>query len=395
MTRRTEEIAGTPTVTASALTARLAAATALVGVTALSAWLLARATGSLPHLLPDYAQWQDQAYRTVPQFLRWCLGDLTEAQFYKSGIGALGLLAGAWLAHRGWRAGKRWAGFPICGGSGLWPWVLASASLGVLLSNLVWGASIPATGAWQPTFVPFVSVPPAIVLVYGAGTAVALTGAVLGALLTTPIALLIVNLVCYPLHLPAVIGSVTSMWIGALLAFGLCRHLPWMRRPAPAPAMAAPVHHGPVWVVRRVLADFTEAPFYGNELATLGLVAGTVLSYLLNPATPAYGSGLLPAMLTAQTLAATVAVLVYRRCWARHGWYPTFVPVVSVAPAAVLAYGATVPAIVLGPVLGALAGPPLAAAIARRLPASLPPFIGCVAAMTVCGLAILPLLGLL
>src|SRR5690606_24834253 len=157
------------------------------------------------------------------------------------------------------------------------------------------------TGQWQPTFVPFVSVPPAVVLVYGAGWAVAATGAVLGAALTTPTALALVNWVCVPLELPNVVGNVTAMWVGAILAFLICRHLPWMPRPLIAVgggkaegAKPDEPRQGPVWVVRRVLADFTEAPFYGNEIASIGLIAGTVAAYLLNPATPAYGSGLLP-----------------------------------------------------------------------------------------------------
>ncbi|WP_329253214.1 hypothetical protein OG417_10305 [Actinoallomurus sp. NBC_01490] len=104
---------------------------------------------------------------------------------------------------------------------------------------------------------------------------------------------------------------------------------------------------------------------------------------------------MLPALLTAQVIAATVGVLVYRRRWAEDGWYPTFVPVVSVAPATVLTYGSTVQAVVAGAVLGALAGPPLAAWISRRLPADFHPFIGNVVSMTVCTLVAIPLLGAL
>lgn len=366
---------------------------ALFGVTAGLALLLARVTGSLPHVLSAYDEWQEHAYHHIPQFLRWVLGDTTEAQFYKSALGGLGLLAGGWIAHAGWRRGRRWAGFAVSGGSGLWPWVTAAALLGLLLSNLAWGWMIPATGAWQPTFVAFVSVPPMVVLTYGAGWRVAVTGAVLGAALTTPAALLLVNLVCVPLGQPAVLGSVTAMWVSALIAFPLCRRLPWLPRPVPPPAAERTVpRQGPAWVVRRVLADFTEAPFHGNEIASLGLLAGTVLTYLLNPLTPVYGSGLLPALLTAQVLTATLGVLVYRRQWARHGWYPTFVPVVSVAPAVLLTYGPTWPAMLSGAVLGALAAPPLAAFASRRIPLGVHPCAGNTFAMTVCTGVLVPLL---
>ncbi|HEX2133654.1 MAG TPA: hypothetical protein VHH15_19080 [Actinophytocola sp.] len=369
---------------------------ALVAGTAGLAILLARLTGSLPHILPGYAAWQEQAYRRIPEFLWWCLGDTTEAQFFKTGLGGVGLLVGGWIAHAAGKRHRRWAGFPISAGTGLWPWVTTSALLGLLLSNLAWGWTLTTTGMWQPTFVVFVSVPPAVVLTYGAGWRVATTGAVLGAALTTPTALVLVNFVCYPLGLPAVLGNVTAMWVSALLAFPLCRRLPWLPPPVAAPsAPAAAPRQGPAWVARRVLADFTEAPFHGNEIASLGLLVGTVLTYLLNPLTPVYGSTLLPALLTAQVLTATLGVLLYRHQWARHGWYPTFVPVVSVAPAAVLTYGPTVPAILSGAVLGALTAPPLAAFVSRYLPAGVHPFAGNVFSMTVCTAAVIPLLGLL
>ncbi|HWD06235.1 MAG TPA: hypothetical protein VG674_27720 [Amycolatopsis sp.] len=374
---------------------RWAAGGALVVVTAGLTLLLARAAGSLPHLLGDYPAWQDQMYRRIPQFLRWFVGDTTEAQFFKTGLGGLGLLGGGWLAHVAAKRGSRWAGFPIAAGTGLWPWLTGAALAGLLLSDLVWGWTIPATGEWQPTFVAFVSVPPAIVLTYGRGWRVAATGAALGVLLPTPIAIGLVQFGCYPLGLPSVIGNVSGMWIGALVAFPLCRLLPWLPKPLAAPAAPVdPPRQGPVWVLRRVLADFTEAPFHGNELASAGLIAGTVVTFLLNPQTPVYGGGLLPALLATQVLTSTVGVLVYRRSWARHGWYPTFVPLVSVAPAVVLTYGATVQAVVIGAVLGALIAPPFAAFVSRKLPAVIHPFVGNVFSMAVCTLVIVPVLGL-
>ena len=90
---------------------------------------------------------------------------------------------------------------------------------------------------------------------------------------------------------------------------------------------------------------------------------GVLLATALNALSPAYGSGLLAEILTAQALAAAIGVVVWRRQWIAKGWYPTYIPVVSVAPAAVLAYGGTATAIVGGALLGALLGPPLAAAL--------------------------------
>jgi hypothetical protein len=86
-------------------------------------------------------------------------------------------------------------------------------------------------------------------------------------------------------------------------------------------------------------------------------------------------------LLIAQILTAALAVTLWHRQWARYGWYPTFVPVVSIAPATVLAFGGTIQSVVVAAVLGAVIGPPLAAAVARRLPADFHPFIGNVISM--------------
>ncbi|GAA3938542.1 hypothetical protein [Actinoplanes auranticolor] len=364
---------------------------------------LSSARSTFTNLAAGYQLWPGNYSQVWPWF-RWIVGDTTEAGFQKDALAGVLMLMGAAIAHWGAGRGKRWAGFALSGGIGLFPWMAGSAFLGLLVSNAAWGWTIAVSGMWQPTFVPFVSLPSALVLVYGRGWAVALTGAVLGAGLTTPIALLLVNFVCRPTGLPNVVGTTTGMGVSALIAFPLCRSLPWLPRSAvsatreagpdcPERGSAVPVHQGPFWVARRTLADFTEAQFYGNEWAGVGLIAGTLLSYGLNPGLPAYGSGLVPQLLTAQVLTAVLGVALWRRQWAERGWYPTFVPVVSIAPAVVLTYGGTVPAVLAGAVLGALVGPPLSIFIARGLPAGFHPFIGNVMSMAAGTALIVPLLG--
>ena len=382
---------------------------ALAALMAAAGVLLALALGALRPLLasvlPGDENWNGD-YADVGQMVRWIVGDTTEAPFYKSALSGVVMLVGAALGQWAYVTRRRWRGFEIAYGTGLWPWLTVSALLGLVLSNLVWGWTIGYFDAWQPTFVPFVSVPPAVVLVYGRGWRVTLTGAVLGPLLTTPVSILIVNEICVPFALPSVVGNTGGMAIGALFAFAVCRVLPWMPQPMSPPDDPTPEHHDPAspplssttrrgWVPRRILADFTEAQFYGNEWASAGLLLGVVVAFLLNPVLPVYSSGLLPALLAAQVLSAAIAVPLWRSRWAQAGWYPSFVPVVSVAPACVVTFGGSVQAIVAGAVLGALAGPPLAATIARRLPADFHPFIGNVASMAICTAVIVPLLKLL
>lgn len=374
----------------------------MFGAIALVIWL------SFTHRASWLAHWPDYSHMVsnLPQpsaWLRWVLGDISEVAFYKHEFASIGLLAGAYLAYRANRTGKAWQGFPICYGSGLWPWLVTSSLLGLLLSNLLWGWTVTAT-AWQPTFAAFVSLPAAMVLMFGGGWKVAINGAVMGALLVTPACLLIVNYVCNPFGLPVVIGNVSGMAVASVIAFLICRYQPGLVKPQASAEPSEPPRaslpaktpdYGVVWTLRRILADFSEAPFFGNEWASLGLIAGALLAYSLSPMSPAYGSGLLPQLIGAQALTSALGVVIWRRQWILRGWYPTYVPLVSVVPAALLTYGDSWQVIVSSALLGALIAPPLACAIAKRVPADMHPFIANVLSMAISTVLIIPFIGLL
>lgn len=346
---------------------------------------------------PDYAALAASLDQPLSR-LRWIIGDISEVAFYKHELPALGLLLGAALAHWAHVRGYRWQGFAICYGTGLWPWLFTSSLLGLLLSHALWGWTL-ASGTWQPTFVAFVSLPAAMVLLFGGGWRVTLTGAMLGALLVTPASLLLVNYLCYPLQLPVVIGNVGGMALASVLAFSLCKYLPSLVRdalPAVTPqAIARKPDYGVVWTLRRVLADFSEAPFFGNELASLGLLLGVLLAYVLAPGAPAYGSQLVIQIVAGQALASLVGVLFWRRQWMARGWYPTYIPIVSIVPAAVLTLGGQWQVVVTSAVLGALIAPPLAVAISQRLPGHIHGYVGNVLSMAISTLGIVPLVALL
>ena len=374
----------------------------LIGTALLITWL------SFTYRTTWSAHWPDYSHMvtSLPEpsaWLRWIIGDISEVAFYKHEFASIGLLAGAYLAYWANRTGKAWQGFAISYGSGLWPWLVTSSLLGLLLTNLLWGCTVTAT-SWQPPFAAFVSLPAAMVLIFGGGWKVAINGAIMGAVFVTPLCLLIVNYVCNPLGLPVVIGNVMGMAVASVGAFLLCRYVPglvksyWSATPAtaaPSPVVAKTPDYGVVWTLRRVLADFSEAPFFGNEWASLGLIAGALLAFTLNPTSPVYGTGLLPQLLAAQALTSLIGVLIWRRHWMALGWYPTYVPLVSVVPAAVLTHGGSLEVIVMGALLGALIAPPLACAISKRLPSYMHGFIGNVLSMAISTLLIIPFIGLL
>jgi len=360
-------------------------------------------------LIFPFDTWLAEAPDNALYRFLWLIGDFTEAEFYKSLLGGIGILTFAFLAYVLDRSESRWRGFPISYGTGLWPWILVSSLIGLGISVVLFGSLL--SGGWVPTFVPFVSVPAGVVFVYGRGWKNALTGGILGGLITFPIAYLIITYVLTPLSLPPVIGNVTGMWVGAIIVFELCRFLPWMNREEAPPEgedipeteVAAEFREPPPpedptskrgWFGRRVLADFSEAQFYGNELASAGLILGTLLSWVLNPSHPAYGSGLLPAILLSQILASAVGVFLYYERWRELEWYPTFVPVVSIAPAVVLTFGGTMQSVLAGAILGAIAGPPVAQFVISRIPGHWHLFIGNTFSMALCTATIVPLLAL-
>jgi ENTS family enterobactin (siderophore) exporter len=336
----------------------------------------------------------------VPAFVGWTLQSISEPQFSIVSYAGVGLLIGGWFGHIAHRRRWRIGGFTQACGTGLWPAVTVAALASLVLSNLMWGWTL-AAGQWQPLFVPIASIAPAVVVAYGPAKHVVATAAVLGALIATPVALVLVNLMCRPLALPLVIGVTGAMALAAAPAFILCKHLPWMPSPwawrtvASQEQASDPARHGVTWILRRALADFTEAQFFGNEWASAGIIAGALVGWLTVPNVVAYGTGLLLPILAAQAVSALIGVVVWRSQWKREGFYPTFVPIVSVAPAAVLTLGWTPVAVLAAVVLGALTGPPLAAWISKRLPEGWHPYVGNVASMALTTLVVVPPISLI
>ncbi|MDR1321152.1 MAG: hypothetical protein LBK56_06960 [Gracilibacteraceae bacterium] len=345
-------------------------------------------------VLFDFNTWLAAAASEPLYRFLWLIGDITEPQYYKSVIGGVLTMVFALTAWLLQRAGNKLGGNVMCGSVKTWPWLVFASFLALFISVYLYGDNLDK-GAWIPTFVPFVSIPGAVVLVYGPSLKNALTGGIIGGLVTFPISYWTIEWLWKPLELHVVLGNVAGMWIGGILVLELCRVLPWMKLPPPA----APVgvdekaflnKAGVFWFVRRTLADFTESHYYANELASIGMIAGTLLSWALNPAHPGYGSGLFPAILCSQFLTAATGIFLFANEYKTQGWFPTFTPIVSVAPAIVLTFGGTMQSILFGALIGALFTPVVAALINRSIPPHWSGMIGCTCSMMICsGIAIM------
>ncbi|MDR2077315.1 MAG: hypothetical protein LBP61_10380 [Desulfovibrio sp.] len=359
-------------------------------------FLMKAVQSALPSVLFDYALWWKEIEHSALYRFLWMIGDATEPHFHKTLLGGLGVTVGSFIAYRLDKARSPKAGTPVCYGTGLWPWVFASSVFSLGLSILLFGGLRNEDG-WVPTFVPYVSVAGCVILLYGGGMANMLTGAFFGALLTVPITLFLRQYVCLPMNLPGVIGSVSGMWLGGILVFELCHILPWMRKLPPPPgehnagaaAVTAMKRERPnEFFVRRMIADYSEPMFVGNEIAGACLILGSMLTWLLSPNQPYYGTGWFPALIFCQIITGAIALYAYWPGWRDGDFFPSFVPVVSVAPGVVLAHGPSLFVIVCSAVLGGLLSPPVANMANRCIPAHWHPMIGFTFSMAFCTLVV-------
>lgn len=295
-----------------------------------------------------WAPWESSATPTIASLAALFFADLATPQFYGTVGAGIGLLAGvavsAALARR--RAGRSTANVS---------WVIAGSLASLALSDL---ALAPvAVGQGVPSFVPLVSAAPALVLHYGGGARRTLVFAFLGALTTSPLAVILVPVLGH-LGLPAVVGSTLAMAAGTMLAF-LVAPL-WERRPAALPsARPAAALASATTTARSVLRDFSAAQFLSDEWASVGLLVGATL------AVAASGSQFfeLATVVGYQAIASIVGVVIWRK---RIGVAAaTYIPVVSVAP---IAASLTSPSTGIAlTVLSGIAAAPLAAALTRAI----------------------------
>lgn len=310
--------------------------------------------------------------------LAWFLMDFTEPQFYASAFAGAGAILGGAVAYVLARRKSRLAGFSVCYGAyRMFPWVLASQLISLALTIFVFrsidGFDAAGDVTFVATFIPIVAAPPAAMLLYGPSIPALLVSSVLAGLMCSPSAMWIAAHVTGPLGLPGVVANVAAMAVTGFAIFIVLRALPWVEkvpvrdaRPTLTPVEGV---RGTGWFLRRVLAEFSEAPFYGNEVASAVMFAGLVLGLVLCPGHAVNGSvQALPEVVLSQVVTAAVGVFLYAGKFSGGGWYATYVPVVSTGPACVLALGSSVPVALFAGAFGGILGGPIAELISTWLP---------------------------
>lgn len=321
----------------------------------------------------------------------WLVMNFTEAEFFAGFFASLFIILGGFVAWRLDVKGSSKAGFPVAYGSNVWPWVFAAQIISVFIANFVMGYTrfFNEGYTWLPTFISVVGIAPAIMLLYGPSLSALLTSSILAGIVSFPVAFWISNNIIPVLEVPGVVANVFTMAITGIFVTAICKALPWVKKKEPKPIKRMEKSkedtlkemESPTWFVRRVLADFTEAQFYGNEIAGAFVIIGVILDWVLNMNHGAYGSGVIPAILLSQFIGSAVGVFLYFNKYVENGWYATFVPVVSVGPACVLMFGGTIKVAVVAGILGGIIGGPLAEFICKKLPDGYHPTIGNVTSM--------------
>ena len=308
--------------------------------------------------------------------IAWLFMNFTEPQFYAGVFSGAAVILGGIVAWILAMKNSKYAGFDICyGSSSLFPWVLASqllsAGLAIFVYRYINLFNLPNT-TWIATFISIVGAPPSIMLLYGGSITTLLTASILGGLMCAPVATWISSAIVGPLGIPGVVANVLTMAITGTIICYICKVLPWIKavpvKPHRKAAAPADDVYSAKWFVRRCLAEFSEAQFYGNEVAGIFVIVGAVIDWVVSAELPAYGGGLLPGILLSQFIGAAVGVLLYTCKFEDGGWYATYVPVVAVGPACVLMFGGSIPVAVFAGVLGGILGGPVADYFSTKLP---------------------------
>ena len=349
------------------------------------------------NLIPDYATWfKECAEGNVLAKIAYAISDWGDPDFQKTVLGTIlmwvGCLIGLYMGK------KSKCTFGVCYGSGLFWQVLIAQAIASVGSVFLYHSLFLVEGAaFVPTFIAVPSFAPAIVLKFGGEWQKILTAGIMGIFMGCPFAYFVnVNFVT-PLGLPGAVAWVTPMIVSGYVSIEVCKYLPWMARqesdPPAAPAKESGeilgVANAPVmnneWFIKRVFADFSEPIFYGNEWAGFLFVVGGIITIFLNPANPNYGDGRgYFVILASQILCSAIGVFVYWHRYYELGWYNTFVPIASLTPAFVLAYGTDIHVVIVGALIGGIFMPPVADWIARTIAKDHHGYIGSVFSMFVC-----------
>ena len=328
--------------------------------------------------------------------LIWMIMNFTEPQFYAGVISSLSIILGGFVAWRLSVRKSKYTGFEVCYGMGnMWPWVFASQILSLITAIFLLNFTrFFAEGfKWLPTFITVAGVSPSLMLIYGPSYRALFASSILGGLLSFPIAFWIMTNIIPVLDVPGVVGNVLTMAITGIIIGQIFKSIPWIKK-APIKYIEKDIliedekekykkMHKPSWFVRRVIADFSEAQFYGNEVAGIFILIGVSIEWMINPSLLTSAALAIPEIVLSQFIGSSVGVLLYFNKYVEYGWYATYVPVVSAGPACVLMFGGNLEIAIIAGTLGGIFGGPIAEYFTKKIPQDIHPTVANVTSMAI------------
>lgn len=286
-------------------------------------------------------------------YVAWFFADLTEGSFLASMPASIALVAVGFVAAALERKGSVYAGTGVDGSGKIFTAMFFATVASLILGQILFN-SFFATG-WIPTFATVLTVQ-AFIIFYGVSWKKLVTVILVGTVLTFPACYLLLQYVVSPLGLPLFIAVSAGVAIVVPVCSAIYRLMPWMERnpgnaPAEPPTGKRFSGRQNSFFVHRVFGDIGNLVIWGSSYATIGMYIGAIISWVLNPESVAYGSGVFPTLMFAQIITAACAIFVWWPKWKEGGWAFTFAGVVFVS-AILCTYPAAwqiiIPTIVIG-----------------------------------------------
>ena len=240
---------------------------------------------------------------------------------------------------------------------------LARTNLWTPLLNTLWLAAgtcvvsilyggLFASG-WIPTFATVLTVQ-VFVIFYGSDLKKVATSLILGTIVTCPVCYALLYGIVSPLGLPLFIAVSAGVAIVVPVCSLIFRLMPWMTIPAPAEGANPTDQNKSKFFVHQIFGDIGQLTIWGSSWATIGMYVGGIISWVMNPLHPAYGSGNFPLLIMVQVVTGALAILIWYPKWKKTGMAFTFAGIVF-ASAVVSTYppswAIVIPTILIGAVV--------------------------------------------
>ena len=284
-------------------------------------------------------------------YVAWFFADLTEGSFIAALPASIGMIVMGFVAAALERRGSPWAGTGVAGNGKIFTVMLVTTCLSLILGQVLYDGLF-ASG-WIPTFATVLTVQ-VFVIFYGPELKKVATSLVVGTIVTCPVCYALLYGIVSPLGLPLFIAVSVGVAIVVPVCSLLFRLMPWMTIPAPAEGANPTDQPKGRFFVGQVLGDIGQLTIWGSTWATVGMYVGGIISWVMNPLSPAYGSGNFPLLIMVQLVTGALAILIWYPKWKKTGMAFTFAGIVfasAIVSTSPPSWAIVIPTILIGAVV--------------------------------------------